>query len=135
MIQGMETDYAFQIIVDEVVNEDERFHRGEALPLEEKYRPIDGSHVCFFLGDLATAGPLQVDGYMDGQGYCLSICAGEAGTGFFTQAIIHKARKGKALTCRPMWLRSRWTCIPDAQQDHLVLLRTNRWRPTCEPLA
>jgi 5'-3' exoribonuclease 1 len=59
-IPGMETDYASQIIVDEVVNEDERFIEREALPLDEEF-PI-GSH-AFFLGEYNYGRPLEVIGY------------------------------------------------------------------------
>jgi len=56
-IPGMETDYASQIVVDEVVNEDERFIERGALPIAEEF-PV-GSH-AFFLGDLAYGQPLEV---------------------------------------------------------------------------
>jgi len=61
-IPGMETDYASQIIVDEVVNEDERFVEQAALPIDEEF-PV-GSH-AFFLGDYNYGRPLEVIGYAD----------------------------------------------------------------------
>lgn len=61
-IPGMETDYASQIIVDEVVNEDERFLEQAALPLSEEF-PV-GSH-AFFLGEYNYGRPLEVIGYAD----------------------------------------------------------------------
>ncbi|KAK0651907.1 XRN 5'-3' exonuclease N-terminus-domain-containing protein [Cercophora newfieldiana] len=63
-IPGMETDYASQIIVDEVVNEDERFIERAALPLEEEF-PIKS--VGFFLGEFNYGRPLEVAGYSDGK--------------------------------------------------------------------
>ncbi|EGO60604.1 hypothetical protein NEUTE1DRAFT_127448 [Neurospora tetrasperma FGSC 2508] len=59
-IPGMETDYAAQIIVDEVVNEDERFIERAALPLEEEF-PIKS--VGFFLGEFNYGRPVEVEGY------------------------------------------------------------------------
>ncbi|KAI1377483.1 exoribonuclease 1 [Hypoxylon crocopeplum] len=56
-IPGMETDYAAQAIVDEVVSEDERFIERAALPIEEEF-PV-GSRV-FFLGDYAYGRPLEI---------------------------------------------------------------------------
>ncbi|XXH00380.1 Putative aminophospholipid-translocase [Hypoxylon texense] len=56
-IPGMETDYAAQVIVDEVVSQDERFIERAALPFEEEF-PV-GSRV-FFLGDYAYGRPLEI---------------------------------------------------------------------------
>ncbi|KAK3402994.1 XRN 5'-3' exonuclease N-terminus-domain-containing protein [Sordaria brevicollis] len=63
-IPGMETDYAAQIIVDEVVNEDERFIERAALPLEEEF-PIKS--VGFFLGEFNYGRPVEVEGYGGGK--------------------------------------------------------------------
>ncbi|KAH9991085.1 exoribonuclease 1 [Xylariaceae sp. FL0662B] len=60
LIPGMETDYAAQVVVDEVVSEDERFIEKAAVPFEEEF-PV-GSHV-FFLGDYAYGRPLEVVGH------------------------------------------------------------------------
>ncbi|KAI0129393.1 exoribonuclease 1 [Hypoxylon sp. NC0597] len=60
LIPGMETDYAAQVIVDEVVSEDERFIERAALPFEEEF-PV-GSRV-FFLGDYAYGRPLEISGH------------------------------------------------------------------------
>ncbi|KAK7750233.1 exonuclease II Exo2 [Diatrype stigma] len=62
LIPGMETDYAAQAIVDEVVSEDERFIERAAIPLEEEF-PV-GSR-AFFLGDYAYGRPIQVEGHHD----------------------------------------------------------------------
>lgn len=56
-IPGMETDYAAQVVVDEVVSEDLRFIEKEALPIEEEF-PI-GSR-AFFLGDFNYGRPLEI---------------------------------------------------------------------------
>ncbi|KAI0379836.1 exoribonuclease 1 [Hypomontagnella monticulosa] len=61
-IPGMETDYAAQVIVDEVVSEDERFIERAALPFEDEF-PV-GSRV-FFLGDYAYGRPLEILGHSD----------------------------------------------------------------------
>ncbi|KAI1810926.1 exoribonuclease 1 [Poronia punctata] len=56
-IPGMETDYAAQVIVDEVVSPDERFIERAAVPFEEEF-PV-GSRVLY-LGELAYGRPLEV---------------------------------------------------------------------------
>lgn len=87
-IPGMETEYASQIIVDEVVNEDERFIERAALPLEEEF-PIRS--VGFFLGDYNYGQPLEVAGYTNGK---LSIWLGvlEKREPDFAKRIIHDAQ-------------------------------------------
>jgi 5'-3' exoribonuclease 1 len=54
--------YASQTIVDEVVNEDERFIERAAVPIEEEF-PVGTQ--AFFLGDFAYGRPLEVLGYAD----------------------------------------------------------------------
>ncbi|KAI9726083.1 MAG: hypothetical protein M1828_002091 [Chrysothrix sp. TS-e1954] len=56
-IPGMETEYAAQTIVDEVVSQDERFLEKEALPIEEEF-PVGAR--AFFLGGMAYGRPLEV---------------------------------------------------------------------------
>ncbi|KAI1328751.1 exoribonuclease 1 [Xylariaceae sp. FL0255] len=56
-IPGMETDYASQTIVDQVLSPDERFIERAALPFAEEF-PI-GTH-AFFLGEFAFGRPLEV---------------------------------------------------------------------------
>jgi 5'-3' exoribonuclease 1 len=89
-IPGMETEYASQIIVDEVVNEDERFIEKAALPVEEEF-PVKS--VGFFLGDYNYGQPLEVAGYSSGK---LSIWLGVLQTREpeFAKKIIHDAQKG-----------------------------------------
>ena len=89
-IPGMETDYASQIIVDEVVNEDERFIEREALPLEEEF-PV-GSH-GFFMGDFNYGRPLQVDGYIDGK-LIVYLSVMEKREPEYARTIIQNAQKG-----------------------------------------
>ncbi|KAK3944975.1 XRN 5'-3' exonuclease N-terminus-domain-containing protein [Diplogelasinospora grovesii] len=90
-IPGMETDYASQIIVDEVVNEDERFIEKAALPLEEEF-PIKS--VGFFLGEFNYGRPLEVAGYTNGK---LIIWLGilEKPEADFARRIIQNAERGK----------------------------------------
>lgn len=59
-IPGMRDFYASQTIVDEVINEDERFLEKEALPLQEEF-PV-GTR-AFYLGDFNYGRPLAVVGY------------------------------------------------------------------------
>ena len=58
---SLRSTYAAQTIVDEVVNEDERFIEKAALPIEEDF-PI-GTR-AFFLGDYAYGRPLEVTGHI-----------------------------------------------------------------------
>ncbi|KAF3770689.1 hypothetical protein M406DRAFT_105473 [Cryphonectria parasitica EP155] len=60
LIPGMRDFYASQTIVDEVVNEDERFLERAALPLEEEF-PVNTR--AFHLGDFNYGRPLAVTGY------------------------------------------------------------------------
>lgn len=63
-IPGQETDYALQVVIDEVLNPDERFIEKEALPVEEEFP--EGSR-AFFLGDFNYGRPVRVTGYDDGK--------------------------------------------------------------------
>lgn len=63
-IPGQETDYALQVVVDDVVNPDERFIEREALPIEEEFP--EGSR-AFFLGDFNYGRPVHVTGHEDGK--------------------------------------------------------------------
>lgn len=56
-IPGMETDYATQMVVDEVISVDQRFLEQAAVPLAEEFP--EGSR-AFFLGDFAYGRPLEV---------------------------------------------------------------------------
>ena len=59
-IEGIETDYASQVVVEEVANEDPRFLEQPALPIEDEF-PV-GSR-AFFLGDFNYGRPLEVVGH------------------------------------------------------------------------
>ena len=56
-IPGIETDYATQVVVDEVISEDQRFLERLAVPIEEEYP--EGSR-AFFLGEFNYGRPLEV---------------------------------------------------------------------------
>ncbi|KAL6699905.1 exonuclease N-terminus domain-containing protein [Trichoderma pleuroticola] len=56
--------YAAQTIVEEVVNEDERFIERAALPIEEEFP--QGTR-AFFLGEFAYGRPLEVLGHVNGK--------------------------------------------------------------------
>ncbi|UKZ70318.1 uncharacterized protein TrAtP1_011304 [Trichoderma atroviride] len=56
--------YASQTIVEEVVNEDERFIERPALPIEEEFP--QGTR-AFFLGEFAYGRPLEVTGHVNGK--------------------------------------------------------------------
>lgn len=62
IIPGMETDFASQVIVDEVISEDQRFLEKDAVPIEEEFPP--GSR-NFFLGEFNYGRPLEVVGHKD----------------------------------------------------------------------
>ena len=59
-IAGIETDYASQMVVKEVANEDPRFLEQAALPVEDEF-PV-GSR-AFFLGEFNYGRPLEVVGH------------------------------------------------------------------------
>lgn len=59
-VPGIETDYASQLVVPEVVNEDSRFIEKAALPIEEEF-PV-GTR-AFFLGEFNYGRPLEVVGH------------------------------------------------------------------------
>ena len=59
-IEGIESNYASQMVVKEVTNEDQRFLEHAALPIEEEF-PV-GSR-AFFLGEFNYGRPLEVVGH------------------------------------------------------------------------
>ena len=63
-IPGQETDYALQLVVNEVVSEDERFIEKEAVPIEEEFP--EGSR-AFFLGEFNYGRPVHVIGHEHGK--------------------------------------------------------------------
>jgi 5'-3' exoribonuclease 1 len=62
LVPGMETNYASQIIVDEVISQDERFLEKAAVPIEEEF-PV-GSR-AFFLGEFNYGRPLELVRHVD----------------------------------------------------------------------
>lgn len=62
-IPGIETEYATQMIVDEVISIDQRFIEKEAVPIEEEF-PIDSKH--FFVGEFAYGRPLSIVAHRGG---------------------------------------------------------------------
>ncbi|KAJ5665207.1 uncharacterized protein N7477_007655 [Penicillium maclennaniae] len=63
-ITGQETDYALQVVVDDVINPDERFIEREALPIEEEF-PENSR--AFFLGDFNYGRPVHITGHDEGK--------------------------------------------------------------------
>jgi 5'-3' exoribonuclease 1 len=61
-IPGMETDYASQTVVDEVISEDQRFLEKAAVSIEEEF-PV-GSR-AFFLGEFNYGRPLEIVKHKD----------------------------------------------------------------------
>jgi 5'-3' exoribonuclease 1 len=59
---SLRSTYATQTIVDEVVNEDERFIEKAAIPIDEEY-PVNTQ--AFFLGDYNFGRPLVLTGHQD----------------------------------------------------------------------
>lgn len=62
VVPGIETEYATQIVVDEVVSEDQRFLEKAAVPIEEEFPP--GSR-AFFLGEFNFGRPLEIISHKD----------------------------------------------------------------------
>ncbi|KAL7625614.1 exonuclease II Exo2 [Parahypoxylon ruwenzoriense] len=88
-IPGMETDYAAQVVVDEVISEDERFIERAALPFEEEF-PV-GSRV-FFLGDYAYGRPLEISGHNNNRAEII-VSMPSTREPNFTQPIIRRAEQ------------------------------------------
>ncbi|KAJ5469989.1 hypothetical protein N7530_007346 [Penicillium desertorum] len=63
-IPGQETDYALQVLVDDVINPDQRFIERAALSVQEEFP--EGSR-AFFLGDFNYGRPVYVSGHEDGK--------------------------------------------------------------------
>jgi len=60
LIPGQETEFASQVIVDEVISEDQRFLERAAVPIEEEF-PLGSRN--FFLGEFNYGTPLIVVGH------------------------------------------------------------------------
>ena len=68
LMPGMETIYASQMVVTQVISEDERFIERAALPIEEEFP--DGTN-AFFLGEFAYGRPANVTGHENGKTVCI----------------------------------------------------------------
>ncbi|TWU72265.1 hypothetical protein ED733_002064 [Metarhizium rileyi] len=86
--------YASQTIVDEVVNEDERFIEKEALPIEEEL-PL-GTR-AFFLGEYAYGRPLEVIGHVKGKTEVV-VSIPKLKEPEFSKRIIHQAERNNPYT-------------------------------------
>jgi 5'-3' exoribonuclease 1 len=91
---SLRSTYAAQTIVDEVVNEDERFIERAALPIEEEF-PI-GTR-AFFLGEYAYGRPLEVTGHVDKKAEIV-VGALKQKEPEFSYAIIQKAARANPYT-------------------------------------
>ena len=67
-VPGVETIYATQLLVEQVVSEDTRFIEKSAPPIEEEFP--DGTN-CFFLGEYNYGRPVSVVGHENGKAKCL----------------------------------------------------------------
>lgn len=89
VIPGQETDWPVQLVVDEVINEDERFLEREALPIEEEF-PLNS--IGFFLGDFNYGRPAKVIGH-DKDTLKLAISALEKKEPNFSRPVIARAER------------------------------------------
>ncbi len=86
--------YASQTVVDEVMNEDERFIEKAALPIEEEFP--QGTR-AFFLGDYAYGRPLEITGHIDGKTE-LVVSVPKTKEPEFSRAIIRRAEAANPYT-------------------------------------
>ncbi|KAJ6438471.1 exonuclease [Purpureocillium lavendulum] len=86
--------YASQTIVDEVVNEDERFIEKAALPIEEEF-PI-GTR-AFFLGEFAYGRPLEITGHVNGKTEVV-VSLPKTKEPDFAKSMIHQAERNNPYT-------------------------------------
>ncbi len=61
-VEGVDSEFAAQVIVDEVISEDQRFLEKPAMSIEEEFP--EGT-LAFFLGDFNYGRPLKVIGHQD----------------------------------------------------------------------
>ena len=88
-IPGVETDYAAQVIVDEVVNEDERFIERAAMAVQDEF-PIGDQAI--YLGDFAYGRPMRVTGHQ-GNRVDISVSVMKNKEPEFARAIVIKAER------------------------------------------
>lgn len=78
-VEGLETDFASQSIVDKVISEDQRFLEKAALPFEEEF-PLETR--VFFLGEFNYGRPSVVQGHEDNKAQLLVSTVGAKETDF-----------------------------------------------------
>lgn len=88
VIPGQDTDYASQVVVDEVISEDQRFLEKAALPVQEEF-PADDR--IFFLGDFNYGRPGLVEGHADHK-LQISLSTIKAKEVEFGRNIVHNAK-------------------------------------------
>ena len=94
LIPGIETDYAAQTIVSEVISEDQRFLEKAALPIEQEYP--EGTR-AFFLGDFNYGRPLEVIRHVDNRAEVwISIVKGKEAE--FVREIVKRAERENPYT-------------------------------------
>ncbi|CAK7211474.1 exonuclease II Exo2 [Sporothrix bragantina] len=93
-VPSMETDFATQVIVDAVVNEDERFIERAAVPIAEEF-PV-GSH-AFYLGDYAYGRPLGIVGHK-GNRMDVMVSVLKEKESDFAHSIVHRADRTNRYT-------------------------------------
>lgn len=86
--------YAAQTVVDEVVNEDERFIEKSALPIEEEFP--QGTR-AFFLGEYAYGRPLEITGHVAGKAEVV-VSTPKAKETEFGKQIIYQAERNNPYT-------------------------------------
>ncbi|KNA97222.1 exonuclease II [Fusarium oxysporum f. sp. lycopersici 4287] len=91
---SLRSTYAAQTIVDEVVNEDERFIEKEALPIEEEFPR--GTR-AFFLGEYAYGRPLEVAAHANNKAEIVVSMLKNKEPDFAKQ-IIHQAERSNPYT-------------------------------------
>ncbi|CAK7270581.1 exonuclease II Exo2 [Sporothrix epigloea] len=93
-VLSMETDFATQVIVDAVVNEDQRFVERAAVPIAEEF-PVD-SH-AFYLGDYAYGRPCVIVGHK-GNRLDVKVSVLKEKEADFAHAMIHQADRTNRYT-------------------------------------
>ena len=86
LIQGVETDYAAQTIVDEVVSEDQRFVERAALPIEDEFPPGTRG---FFLGAYGYGRPMEVIAHQANKADVIISVIEEREAGFGREIVEH----------------------------------------------
>ena len=94
LVPGIETDYASQTVVSEVISEDQRFLEKAALPIEQEYP--EGTR-AFFLGEFNYGRPLEVIRHVDNRAEVwISIVKGKEAE--FGREIVKRAELGTPYT-------------------------------------